>query len=73
MPILDYHKLRQWREELGLRPEPAAAEAGISYSYLCAIEYGKRDNPSLELLTRLCAVYGKTLSDLFDDSTGDAA
>jgi transcriptional regulator with XRE-family HTH domain len=73
MSVLDHHKLLQWRLELGLRPEPAAAEAGISYSYLSAIEYGKRVNPSLELLARLCAVYGKTLSDLFDDSDGDAA
>ena len=66
MPVLNHHKLLEWRHASGLRPEEVCTRAGISYSYLRAIEYGQRANPSALVLVRLAAVYDRTIGELFD-------
>lgn len=73
MPVLNHHKLLEWRRASGLRPEEVCIRAGISYSYLRAIEYGQRSNPSALVLVRIAAVYGKTIGELFDTEPAGAA
>lgn len=61
----NYARLRQWRDESGLRVEEVAARSGISYSYLRALE-DRGGNPTAGILAALAAVYGKPVSELFD-------
>ena len=44
----------------------------VSYSHLRSIEDGTR-NPSVYVLTRIAAFYGKPIGELFTDDTEDAA
>ena len=59
MATFDHRVLRRWRLESGLRPEQVCVLAQLSYPYLRAIEDGARPNPSVHLLGRLAAVYGR--------------
>jgi transcriptional regulator with XRE-family HTH domain len=61
----DYRVLRAWRLESGMKLEQACVLADVSYPYLRAIEHGQRQRPSIELLTRLAAVYDRDLRELF--------
>ena len=72
VPVLDHRKLRQWRLASGLRPKEVAARLQVSYSHLRSIEDGTR-NPSVYVLTRIAAFYGKPIGELFTDDTEDAA
>jgi transcriptional regulator with XRE-family HTH domain len=63
--VFDHHLLRAWRLESGLKPEQVCVLAQVSYPYLRAIEDGARANPSIRLLTRLAAVYGRDPGELF--------
>lgn len=60
---LDHRLLRRWRDESGRTPEEIAWRAGISYPYLRALESGGKV-PSLDVLARIAAVYGKPPGDL---------
>lgn len=50
--------LRLWRERAGLTQWQAASLLGISQTALCELEKGHRE-PSVELLARATAVYGR--------------
>lgn len=41
-----------------------ARDAGISTDYLYALIYGAKSNPSLDVLSRICAACGATIADL---------
>jgi transcriptional regulator with XRE-family HTH domain len=69
--FLNYRRLREWREQAGLRPEEAAVRAGISYMYLYKLEDGTRGNPSARVLARIAAVYGRSLDELFSGEDTD--
>jgi transcriptional regulator with XRE-family HTH domain len=60
--------LRAWRDASGMRPEQVCVLAEVSYSYLRALEQGYyfARNPSVAVLTRLAAVYGRDVRELFD-------
>lgn len=64
MPAFNAVLLRLWRESSGLRMEEVCYRAGISYPYLRALETGKQDNPSLDVIIRLAAVFGRAPGDL---------
>lgn len=57
--------LRAWRLSSGMRPEEVCYRAGISFPYLRQLEDGTARNPSTDVLTRLAAVYGRPVGDLF--------
>lgn len=67
MATFDHRVLRRWRLESGMKPEQVCVLAQLSYPYLRAIEDGARPNPSIHLLGRLAAVYGKPVGELFTD------
>jgi transcriptional regulator with XRE-family HTH domain len=60
----DHARLRQWRDDSGLRLEEVAARSGVSFSYLRALE-DRGGNPSARKLARIAAVYGRPLDELF--------
>ncbi len=62
---INFARLRQWRDESGLRVEEVAARSGISYSYLRALE-DKGGNPTAAVIAAIAAVYGKPVSELFE-------
>jgi len=62
--------VRQVREELGLDRKELAEAAGISYSYLSAIESGQK-LPSATVQTSLAASLGVSASDLLARANGE--
>ena len=62
----DRDALIQWRLDADLSREQLCARAGVSYPYLTAIENGHR-TPSLAILVRLAAAYGRDLRELFTE------
>ena len=63
----DGRLLRRLRRERGLRLRDASGRAGVSVSFLSAIERGV-SGASVATLQRLLAAYGTTLLDLFGTS-----
>ncbi len=56
--------LRALRERRGITQTELAERAGLAQSYVAELETGKKQNPSLEALTRLAKVLGVGLADL---------
>jgi DNA-binding transcriptional MerR regulator/quercetin dioxygenase-like cupin family protein len=69
---LDGRPLRRIRLERGLSLRAAAARAGLSVSFLSAVERGV-SGASVATLQRLTAVYGTTMRELFGPPEGDGA
>jgi transcriptional regulator with XRE-family HTH domain len=72
MATFDHRVLHAWRLESGLRAEQVCVQADMSFSYLRALEAGAHRNPSVGLLTRLAAVYGRDVRELFTDDAAPA-
>jgi transcriptional regulator with XRE-family HTH domain len=68
----DHRVLRAWRLESQYKPEQVCVLADVSYPYLRAVEDGASPNPSIHLLTRLAAVYGRDIGELFTDDAEPA-
>jgi transcriptional regulator with XRE-family HTH domain len=56
-------KIRQLRQEKGLKQEEFAELAGIDYSYLNQLENGKR-NPTVEMLDKIAKALDTTPENL---------
>ena len=72
MATFNHRLLRQWRDESGMRPEEVAFRAQCSISHLLRLET-IGGNPSADLLTRLTAVYGHELAELFTPDADPAS
>ncbi|MFI6435372.1 helix-turn-helix domain-containing protein [Streptomyces sp. NPDC050759] len=64
-------QLRELRSKRGLSLRALAAETGLSPTLLSQVERGVTD-PSLATLRRLAAVFGESVSSLFDDAAAPA-
>lgn len=62
--LIDIEKLQKARGLRGL--SAVAREVGVSYQYMWMLETGKRV-PSLQVLARLCDIYGIGIADLLVD------
>jgi transcriptional regulator with XRE-family HTH domain len=69
--FLNSGRLREWREEAGLRPEAPAAAVGITAIYLTKLESGERGNPSARILAALASFYGRSMDELFSGEDAD--
>lgn len=56
--------LRGLRESMGMTLRDVEREASISNAFLSQVERGERGIPSVKVLSRLCKVYGKTVSEM---------
>jgi len=72
MATFDHRVLRAWRLQSGMKPEQVCVQADMSFSYLRALEAGAHRNPSVGLLTRLAAAYGRDVRELFTDDPAPA-
>ena len=61
-------RIKFYREQKGYTVNKLANMAGISQSYLRAVELGQK-NPTVETLSELCWALGLSLRDFFDDDT----
>lgn len=55
---------RQWRKDAGFSIEEACVAARLSYPYLSALERGRFANPSISVVTRIAALYGRDPTEL---------
>ena len=62
---MDSNKIREIRIKKGMTLEKLAKESGISISYLCHLEKGRRKNPSIIIMENLAKALGKTVSEIF--------
>ncbi len=63
-PKFNHARLREWRQESGLRLEDVAARSGVSFSHLRALE-DRGGNPSGETVAAIAAVFGKPMDELY--------
>lgn len=59
-------RLRQLREDAGLKKTELAKKANISHSYLSEIESGTKE-PPFKTLQKICSALGVSLSEFFAD------
>lgn len=63
--LIDYARLRAWRDETGKSRERVAAELEISGPWLAALETGQPGrSPSVAMLAKLAAYYGHDPGEL---------
>jgi len=60
------HRVRAWRQRLGLSQEELSERAGLHWTYVSGIERGHR-NPGLNILARLAKSLNVTLPMLVSD------
>ena len=60
-----YNKLKKIRQEKGLTLESLAAKTGISAGYLCHLENGSRQHPSIEVMEKIAQALDKTIFEVF--------
>ena len=66
--LIKYHKkldLSNWNVITFWQVKKLAEESGVSAGYLCHLEKGKRDNPSIEVMENIAKVLGKTIPEVF--------
>lgn len=66
MATYDHRPLRTWHRESGKTLEQVCVQARVSYSYLREVLRGAKQ-PSIDMLTRIAAVYGHSPGELFTD------
>ena len=59
------NKIKIIRKEKGLTLLELAIKANISVGYLCHLENGSRDNPSLEVMEKISKSLDKRVVDVF--------
>lgn len=60
-----YNQIRKVREEKGLTLLRLSDLSGVSVGYLCHLERGSRNNPSIEVMEKISDALGKTITDVF--------
>lgn len=58
-------KLKSARLEKAMTLEELSGKTGISVSYLCHLEIGTRENPSIAIMEKLAKALEKDVTELF--------
>jgi len=58
-------KLKKIREKKGFTIEKLAEAANISAGYLCRLENGSRNNPSILVMKNIAKALGVDISEIF--------
>lgn len=56
--------IKEYRKKRNLTQKQLASRVGVSQAYICALECGKRQNPSLSILLKISTEIGAPLSVL---------
>lgn len=61
-----YHnQIKKIREEKGLTLLKLSSLSGVSVGYLCHLERGSRNNPSIEVMERISKSLNKSIAEIF--------
>lgn len=61
-----YHnQIKKIREEKGLTLLKLSSLSGVSVGYLCHLERGSRNNPSIEVMERISKALNKSIAEIF--------
>lgn len=61
-----YHnQIKKIREEKGLTLLKLSSLSGVSVGYLCHLEKGSRNNPSIEVMGRISKALNKSIAEIF--------
>lgn len=61
-----YHnQIKRMREEKGLTLVKLSDLSGISVGYLCHLEKGSRNNPSIEVMEKISKALSKKITEIF--------
>ena len=59
------NKVKYIRQEKGMTLLHLSNLSGVSVGYLCHLEKGSRNNPSLEVMKRISKALDKTVTEVF--------
>ena len=59
------NKIKSMRQEKGMIMEELAELSGISVGYLCHLEKGTRNNPSIGVMDKIAIALGQTIEKVF--------
>lgn len=59
-------EIRSCRKKAGISQGELAKKVGVTQQYLCCLEKGKKNNPSLKLLAKIADALSVTVTDLLD-------
>lgn len=61
-----YHnQIKKVRKEKGLTLLKLSDLSGVSVGYLCHLEKGSRNNPSIEVMEKISEALNKTITEIF--------
>lgn len=63
-------ELRNLRKKAGVSQEELAQRVNVSTGYISHLETGRRDNPSIQLLTKIADALNVTVTDLLEKRAG---
>lgn len=59
------NKIREIRNEKGITLEHLSRLTGISIGYICHLEKGTRNNPSMQIMEKISKSLSKTIGEIF--------
>lgn len=60
-----YNQIKKIREDKGLTLLKLSDLSGISIGYLCHLERGSRNNPSIEVMQKIAKALNKNITEVF--------
>ena len=60
-----YNKLKSIRKEKGMTLEELSELCGVSAGYLCHLENGSRNHPSIEVMEKIAKALNNTIFEIF--------
>ncbi len=60
-----YNYIQEIRKQQGLTITALAKKTGLSVGYICHLERGSRENPSMKVMKKICLALHKDLTDVF--------
>ena len=59
------NKIRKYRIKKGLTLKELADKCGVSAGYICHLEKGNRDNPSVEVMENIAIILEESIPEIF--------
>lgn len=63
-------RIKEYRIQKGFKLNEFARTLGLAPSYLCALELGRKKNPSKEVMDKIASALGKSVPEVFYEERG---
>ena len=60
------NNIKKYRTILNYTLDDLAKKTNLSKGYLCHLENGSRDNPSMKTMIKICNALNKSLAEIFN-------